>query len=390
MSIMSQPVVNSRIDDLLAGCEDADSFNYVFTALRGIQAGREYYSTMCPLKLIPKLFLFDEKEVPPKLRAQRSLNRSRIPAISRYIVEDPKNYVFSSITVSIDGRVNFKPFKDSGPASKTGYLVIPMSARFVINDGQHRRAAIEEALKALPELGSECISVVFFIDEGLRRSQQMFSDLNKHAIRPTMSLGILYNYRDPLARLCVELADIVPVFRDRIELEKTSISNRSVKLFTLSSLYQASRYLLGPGQKTPKLSQRDVELVVEYWSEVSENIVQWQLLLNHKITASELRKSYINAHGIALLSLGVVGRDLFAQFPRNWKSKLNALAHVDWSRSNVALWEGRAMNAGRIVASPKNITQVANVIRETLGLRSPKSEEYLEHPLELTVKVEKR
>jgi DNA sulfur modification protein DndB len=385
-----QPVNNSDINDLMADCEDAESFNYVFTALRGIQAGREYYSTMCPLRLIPKLFLFDEKEVPPKLRAQRSLNRSRIPAISRYIVEDPKNYVFSSITVSIDGRVSFRPFKDRGPASKTGYLVIPMSARFVINDGQHRRAAIEEALKALPELGSECISVVFFIDEGLKRSQQMFSDLNKHAIRPTMSLGILYNHRDPLARLCVELTDIVPVFRDRIELERTSISNRSVKLFTLSSLYQASRYLLGPSQKTPKLSQQDAELIVEYWSEVSENIVEWQQLLNKKITASELRKGYVHAHGISLLSLGVAGRDLVTQFPRNWKNKLNALSHIDWSRSNVVLWEGRAMNDGRIVASPRNIMQVANVIREALGLRLPKSKENLEHPLELTVKVGKR
>ena len=37
--------------------------------------------------------------------------------------------------------------------------------------------AIEEALKANPELGEETISIVLFIDEGLRRSQQIFSDL---------------------------------------------------------------------------------------------------------------------------------------------------------------------------------------------------------------------
>lgn len=147
---------------------------------------------------------------------------------------------------------------------------------------------------------------------------------------------------------------------------------------------------MGLYQKTPKLSEHDAELVVEYWNEVSRNIVQWQLLLNNKITTSELRKNYINAHGIALLSLGVAGRDLIARFPKNWKSKLNALAHIDWSRSNVTLWEGRAMNAGRIVASPKNITGVANVIREALGLPLPKGEEDLERPPELTVKVAKR
>ena len=35
------------------------------------------------------------------------------------------------------------------------------------------------------------------------------------------------------------------MFRDRVELEKISISNRSLKFFTLSTLYQANRALLG-------------------------------------------------------------------------------------------------------------------------------------------------
>src|SRR5438309_7398969 len=93
----------------------ADSFSYVFAALRGVQAGGEYYVAMCPMKLIPKIFLFDEDEIPPDLRAQRALNRARIPEIAQYIVENPKEYVFSSITASIDGQVRFEPLAESGP-----------------------------------------------------------------------------------------------------------------------------------------------------------------------------------------------------------------------------------------------------------------------------------
>ena len=191
-------VSEEPINDLLADFKDAEANNYTFVALRGIQAGREYYSVMCQLRFIPKLFMFDEEGLPPSLRAQRQLNRSRVPTISRYVLEDPKNYVFSSITASIDGRVEFFPFRENGAASKVGHLIVPQSARFLINDGQHRKAGIEEALKKMPELGSEHISVVFFIDGGLKRSQQMFSDLNKHALRPTLSLAILYNHRDTL------------------------------------------------------------------------------------------------------------------------------------------------------------------------------------------------
>jgi hypothetical protein len=70
-----------------------------FTAIRGIQAGREYYTAMCPLKVIPKVFLFDEEELSAELRAQRSLNKTRIPEMAAYIVANPDNYIFSSISV---------------------------------------------------------------------------------------------------------------------------------------------------------------------------------------------------------------------------------------------------------------------------------------------------
>ena len=63
-------------------------YSYTFPAMRGVQAGREYYVAMCPLHLLPKLFLFNGNELPPELRAQRSLNVARIPEIKQYIVDN--------------------------------------------------------------------------------------------------------------------------------------------------------------------------------------------------------------------------------------------------------------------------------------------------------------
>ena len=71
------------------------AFEYVFPAIKGVQAKREYYVSMCPLKLIPKIFHYDEEDlVPPELRAQRILNKTRVPEISRYIVENKNDYVY--------------------------------------------------------------------------------------------------------------------------------------------------------------------------------------------------------------------------------------------------------------------------------------------------------
>src|SRR5205823_2679944 len=154
-----------------------------------------------PLRLIPKIFLFDEEELVPEVRAQRILNRSRVPEIARYIVQNQKDYVFSAITASIDAEVSFEPVGTGAEGSRVGILHIPMAAKFIINDGQHRRAAIEMALRERTDIGDETIAVVFFLDVGLERCQQMFADLNRYAIRPSKSLGVLYDHRDDEAQL---------------------------------------------------------------------------------------------------------------------------------------------------------------------------------------------
>ena len=357
---------------------ELESYNYLFPAIRGIQAEREYYIAMCPIKLIPRIFLFDEEELPPELRAQRTLNRSRIPEIAKYVIDYPKDYVFSAITASIDSKVQFKSIGNNGKENKMGTLVVPMTANFLINDGQHRRAAIEEALKVRPEVGLETIPVVFFIDAGLKRSQQMFADLNKHAVRPTKSLGILYDNRDPFARLALFLSVSIPLFKGFTELEKTTISNRSIKMFTLSSIYQATIDLLGKKQKDKSISEIDRKRAIEYWTEVSKIIPEWELLIKNEVSSHELRRDYIHAHGVALHALGIVGNALIAQYPQNWKKQLLKLKNIDWSRSNTKLWEGRAMIGGRINKSQMNLLLTSNVLKNELGLELTPEEEKAE------------
>jgi len=344
------------------------SYNYVFTAIKGKQAGRDYFIAMCPLKLVPKIFLFDEAELRPEIRAQRLLNKARIPEIGEYLAENPKDYVLSSITASIDGEVEFIPFKsESNAQNDAGRLIVPMTARFLINDGQHRRAGIEEALRLSPELGEEAISVVFFLDVGLKRSQQMFADLNRHAVRPTFSIGVLYDHRDPLSRLAREVAERVSVFRDMVEKEKTSISNRSTKLFTLSGIYQANKALLGK-REGDDYSEKELQLVCDFWEAVAATIPEWQLAQYRKITASSLREDRIHAHGLALHALALAGADLIRLYPADWKAKMKRLSKIDWSRSNTRLWEGVALVDGRVSKAQTNVRKTANLLRQAVGV----------------------
>ena len=118
------------------------NYTYTFPVVKGIQAGRTYYIAMVPLKMIEKLFPAEEEYVQPEYRAQRRLNTARIPVMSKYIIDNRDTYVFSALAASIDGTFNFI---ETGTNAETGILEVSMDARFLINDGQHRKAAIFEA-----------------------------------------------------------------------------------------------------------------------------------------------------------------------------------------------------------------------------------------------------
>jgi DNA sulfur modification protein DndB len=359
----------------------AGSFEYVFPAIRGIQAGRPYYVTMCPLRLIPRLFTFDDEELVPELRAQRTLNKARIPEIARYILDNTDSYVFSALTASVDAEVGFEPFGTARSDERIGALTIPMSARFVINDGQHRRAAIHQALLQNPDLGDETIPIVLFLDVGLERCQQMFADLNRYAIRPAKSIGVLYDHRDEMAAITRLVVYRSPLFRDLTETEGSTLSVRSRRLFTLSSLHTATRALLD-GIDPGTLEQR-VDLASSFWDSVAEQFPEWHDVRSREISAGEVRRDFIHTHGIVLHSLGKVGNSLLSSKTNltALERKLRGLKTLDWHRDNAAVWEGRATNGGRVSKSSANVLLTTAVIRTALGMTLPPDEQRVDDAL---------
>lgn len=351
-------------------------FEYVFPAIRGVQAKREYYVSMCPLRLIPKVFLFNEDEIVPEMRAQRQLNKGRLPEMARYVLDNPEDYVFSAITVSVDGEVDFEVMSEDRDGGRIGRLRIPMSAKFVINDGQHRRAAIEMALKENPDIGDESIAVVFFLDQGLERCQQMFADLNRYAIRPARSLGVLYDHRDDRSQLAKLVVARSPVFRDVVEMERSTLSLRSRRLFTLSAIYTATAALMHHVE-VEGLKQR-ADLAAAFWEEVAKHIPEWELVRKGRLTAGEVREDFIHSHGVMLQAIGRVGNGLFHPHFERWRESLAGLKGIDWRRSNAQLWEGRAMVGGRVSKAAQNVVLTTNAIKQHLRLPLNAEEQRLE------------
>ena len=333
-------------------------FAFRFPAVRGTQAGRPYYISMVPLRMLPKLFTGDEEYIQPEYRAQRRLNEQRIPEMCSYILDNPDTYVFSALAASVDGEIHFET-ADSG---QLGYLEIAMDATFLVNDGQHRIAAILDALEENEGLGRETISVVFYEDQGLARSQQMFTDLNKHAVRISNSIAELYDARDELAvatRAAVKAVDFIDRYTDK---EKDNLGKLSASLFTLNMFYKANKRMLGRGTVNSEFEA----FLVGYWSAVAQYMAPWVELDKNRLSKQDLREKTIATQSVCLQALGRVGA-IFKSDNMPF-DLLSGLGLIDWSR-DAGVWSLRTINAkGRIITNEAAIALTANAIKEALGI----------------------
>ena len=169
----------------------------------------------------------------------------------------------------------------------------------------------------------------------------------------------------------------VPVFTDLTEKEKTSISNRSTKLFTLSGIYQATKNLLQKG-KEEDISDEERKIALEFWTCLSNVIPEWGMASRKEVSCKELREGYVHAHGVALYALGAAGSDLLSQYSDDWQDRLVSLSNLDWSRSNTELWEGRAMLQGKMSAAKRQVDLSASLLKITLGVSLSPDEQKLE------------
>lgn len=335
-------------------------FVYRFPAVKGIQATREYYIAMVPLKMISKLFPEDEEYVPPEYRAQRKLNATRIPVISKYILDNRNTYVFSALAASIDGEFHFSPSEQAN----LGILEISMDAKLLINDGQHRKAAILAAIKEDETLLNETISVVFFQDRGLARSQQMFTDLNKHAVKTSNSIAELYDSRDPLAVVTRTVVSQIEFLNTYTDKEKDILGKYSSNLFTLSTFYNANKRILRGGSTTPK----NEEFLLNYWSNICQNIQPWKDLQNHEISKVDLRENYIVTQSVIIQVFGRLGAFFLSNKRYQIPKYLSKLKKINWRR-DCADWKLRTIRAnGRMINNEEAITLTCNVLKKHLGL----------------------
>jgi DNA sulfur modification protein DndB len=327
--------------------------SYQFPCIRGIQSGVEYYTAMIPLRLLSKLFVLDSEEMPAEMRSQRKINPSRVRKVKDYVLNS-QQYTLSSVTVTIDvlNSALGDNFTSVQEGSDCGILNVPMDSRFLIADGQHRIEGLKQAMLENLDLRDETISCVIFLYTGLKRAQTIFHDLNFYNVKPNKSLNLLYDHHSDEAELARQVMKSVPIFSQYTDCEKTSVGQKSAKVFTFQAIQEACQYLL---VNTKLTQQQKVKTAIEFWTAVSHSIPEWNRLLSKDLAPGEMRQHFICGHAIALCAIAHLGFYLLKE--KNWKARLENvhLDLVEWNKTN-QIFEDKIIFGGQIRKTRSTIT----------------------------------
>lgn len=229
------------------------------SALRGKQGDRDVYALLPSLGILDHHF--SNKVARGEQREQRHLDEKRASDIADYVC-DKDDYVLGAITYAVNMEPRFEEFE---PGSGVGRLFIPYQAKLRTVDGQHRREGVKQALEVQEELATQGVVICLYVEPSADRRRQMFSDMNSHQKPVSKSINVSFNQRDPFARAVQGLVGTHELLKDRVEMEKASVSPSSTKLFTLGAVYDCLLKLyVGMGGRVRKRDEyKDAAILTE-------------------------------------------------------------------------------------------------------------------------------
>jgi DNA sulfur modification protein DndB len=139
----------------------------------------------------------------------------------------------------------------------------------------------------------------------------------------------------------------LPIFRGFVEMEKTSISNRSRKLFTLSAIYHGTKALLKDIDVDPAAMRT---IANTFWQAIYDSMEEWQAVTQNHLKAADIRRDYICSLGVTLSALGMAGNKLIKSAPDHWVDAIKVLSEIDWNKKSET-WTGLIVINDKVVSS---------------------------------------
>jgi DGQHR domain-containing protein len=384
-----------------ASRESVNSSCQVFPVVVFEQGNRRSMAGALPVKFIRTQLA--SRSARPKgtvTDAAESLNRpamkDHIDAISRYLVENVNDrYILPPLTLNVKEPLTLFTVKSSSRI-KLGYLLVPLTATLSITDGQHRFLATQEAYEKLDgalrqHFDGDGIAVMITCEADTGQIHQDFADCSKTKPIPPSLLAV-YDRRNPANGMVMDIIDLCPFFKDKIDSTSKNLPKKSPALFLTNQVRQLVKTLLvgawamGDDDfsaiaerllQSKDAYQEALQKYVEFVNYLTERIPVWKEISELKPGIQSNRIGQLREEGwvcltaTGLVVIGTVGYDLFTNKVANWQEYADKLASIDWRRSG-AIWEGNiVLGNGKIALGQSAVKGAIVNVCNAIGWERP-------------------
>lgn len=349
-------------------------------AFRARMGDLDYYVSVVTLGEAARLVEYVEEvdgwtsETPPELKLQRKLNVQRVERELVPYLLGGGDHFYSALTVEVRpaptehgvAAIDFDERETFPGGLAFGTLTLDGTESLYALDGQHRLKSIELAIRQRPLLAREHIALILIPFRSITRSQALFSDLNRYAKTTSKSISLLFTHREELALVAKELAAVVPLLRDRVNMETTSLSANARHFITLSTLYEMTRTLAACYPDDPGRRENLSASLAEVWQVLTDAIPEWRLVAAGQEHPAYLRQRSLNGHGVAQQAIAIAAARAIRS-GEEWRCVLAKFGDVDWRLANPT-WQGVAIHGGRVNNTATSVRLLADALSAAIGL----------------------
>ena len=327
-------------------------------------------------------------ETSPELKLQRKLNVQRVEReMVPYLLENDDHF-YSALTVEV------RPAPDSGPQRPAieftaqqsfpggvefGVVTLDGSETLCALDGQHRLKSLEIALRQRPQIAREQIGLILIPWRSIVSSQSLFSDLNRYARKPSKSMSLLFTHREPLARVTKRICGSVPILRDRVNMETTTLSTSARQFITLSTLYEMNKLLLAEPADRDLDEDAAFDELTDTWKVIVGSVPQWKMVETEEEHPAYLRPRYLNMHGVGQQAIARAVGAVKSASNGDWRKRASkTLSTIDWQLQN-PWWQNIALQGGKVNNTATSIRNLGALLSAQMGIEpAPAQREAIE------------
>lgn len=369
--------------------------------IKYLSGKREWYAISIPYKVLGKFIQTSavkkkNQEIIKANLKNRFLDLKHKNEIKQYIMEE-EEFTIPPITLVSYDELDFRPFVfgDENTSSVSldatgsvcGVIVLPIDYEFECLDGNHRTVAIRELASENPEyIADSSIMLNIVHDKRPRKIRQDFVDVNRNAKQTTSSINTLFNTRDKMSGLVVDVIENFDYLKETTELLATNVSKNSKDIYTINNIKNAVIEIAGfnsqsgASQQEKKISQMMKQDEV-YTKKLKANVFSFFDALKENQYINECiehRDKTVDIRNEALISSGtglIIASRVFGQALKkgeknqDWiNNVLQSIIKFNWSRKNPDFMGSVITPDYKITNSRESINITYELVNEKIGI----------------------